>query len=127
MAKSKNIKKSLGADSSAPNIPKGVNMENNTITPELDETNQDKIDQKEESNIEQQNIVSVENNQEQEEVKQEPKTIKITSLNKNFKFGIYYLDCGKTREFDMDVFENNKLLSKDFELELKKGNLKIEY
>jgi hypothetical protein len=53
--------------------------------------------------------------------------IKITSLKSNFKFSIFWLEYAKTREFDIEIFNKHKELCKDFDLEIKKGNLKIEY
>jgi len=51
--------------------------------------------------------------------------VKITSLNKNFRFGIYWLDQGKTREFTKRELQLYKNL--EFDEEVKKGNIKIEY
>lgn len=63
----------------------------------------------------------------QPETKKVSGKIKIVSINKNFKFSIFWLDANIEREFDIEIFETHKNLCKDFDMELKKGNLKIEY
>lgn len=64
----------------------------------------------------------------------EPTTIvdslykKVVILSKNnIKFGIYWIDGQKEREFIVEEFEKIKATCKNFEEEFKKGNIKIEY
>lgn len=51
--------------------------------------------------------------------------VTITSLHRNFRFGIYWLDAGKTRQFTKRELQLYKNL--EFEQEVEKGNIIIGY
>lgn len=54
-------------------------------------------------------------------------SVKITSIDENYYFGIYWLNKNQERIFKVEEFEKMKVLCIDFEERLKKGKLKIEY
>jgi len=54
-------------------------------------------------------------------------SVKITSIDENYYFGIYWLNRNEEREFKIEEFEKMKGLCLDFNERIKKGKIKIEY
>lgn len=64
-----------------------------------------------------------------EVVETQPKAFKYVLIlsNINIKFGIYWIDGGIERKLTIKEYEENLYRAFEFQEELKKGNIKIEY
>jgi hypothetical protein len=58
-------------------------------------------------------------------IKQSSNKFVITAIDTNYKLGIFNLDRGVAREFDIEI--KDKYWNRDFEELVNKGSIKIEY